>query len=847
MNIRTSLVVLAGLSSTGAAPLSTRQCKDICQELREPMLLDHKSTCMPDRLDLKHYRICMEGRSSAFRKLCLPMCTGEDTALTSYEACFNKRRYPKDIDSCRRGYDSILNSLDDAFQVDEIPVHVESVDTDISVEVEHDTLLIEPVVEQDTLDNDATVADDENEEPIHHEQTNVDESVHTADTSFEIEQETLNIETIAETFDNVTVFVKSGGSIYHEPNHTKDLSSSMLEEVAAQETVVRASSKFGTNSTLDLTLDLVEYPVVTSGSLVPHLKIDQIFATHTIPCLNEEMHVSSIGDNCTIGLLGYNHKTVDVSPIETAFIIIISFAMLVGCWLIFQTATSAKTRAWICLGRASTSFHTTTRSIVNGGIVLMKKLISLFRHEMYTTIGLIRLLLWPIESSLNAIITLIRWLWYMYGPNSHGRSLFDIMFKSNPKQGSPKCCKVASTFCTIVQCLIETGQASLLKLMRFPFTLARLGLALVVKTYDNIHSVVTSISGYLHIIQTSIFGMARLAQVLVITSCTLINSVVHGLTTTVQASLLELVRLLLEELCSVGHTAAKLYALVLSVATHISKAIGVYLHSIRVTIFGLDHLALKPIISYAHALSVVAPVVYETVGVCLHYFQGLIFILTLLLRDATTKSYLHVLSVQQYLLKTIGQACAFICNTTRSLSRLVTNLLTIGVFSTSSLIKLAIDSFHFVSAALLTVPRWYWKEFGPYSRGRSVFDILFKSNPKRRFKSSGQVASSRLNNIKASSSIPDQCRPWYKHKQFDPGILLTVHRIADWTMPFIIKRTTLLSTSCHILAIRRSLVGRSMNKLHIIIILAIKCLIFVGMSSALTLDNGVSAAHYPFQ
>jgi len=354
----------------------------------------------------------------------------------------------------------------------------------------------------------------------------------------------------------------------------------MLEEVAAQETVVRASSKFGTNSTLDLTLDLVEYPVVTSGSLVPHLKIDQIFATHTIPCLNEEMHVSSIGDNCTIGLLGYNHKTVDVSPIESAFIIIISFAMLVGCWSIFQTATSAKTRAWICLGRASTSFHTTTRSIVNGGIVLMKKLISLFRHEMYTTIGLIRLLLWPIESSLNAIITLIRWLWYMYGPNSHGRSLFDIMFKSNPKQGSPKCCKVASTFCTIVQCLIDTGQASLLKLLRFPFTLARLGLALVVKKYDNIHSVVTSISEYLHLIQAYIFGMARLAQVLAITSCTLINSVVHCLVTTAQASLLKLVRLLLEVLRSVGATAATSCNLLLLVAVSISKAIGVNLHSI---------------------------------------------------------------------------------------------------------------------------------------------------------------------------------------------------------------------------------------------------------------------------
>ena len=161
------------------------------------------------------------------------MCTGEEITLTSYEACYDKRRYPNDIASCRKGYDSILNSLDDAFPVDEIQVQsvVESVDTDISVEVEHDTLLIEPIVEQESLDV-ATVAVDECEEPIHHEQTNVDESDHKADTPFEIEHEAFNIDTIAETLDdtaetldNVTVVVESGGSIYHEPNHTKDLSS----------------------------------------------------------------------------------------------------------------------------------------------------------------------------------------------------------------------------------------------------------------------------------------------------------------------------------------------------------------------------------------------------------------------------------------------------------------------------------------------------------------------------------------------------------------------------------------------------------------------------------------------
>jgi len=774
------------------------------------------------------------------------MCTDEDITLTStYEACFDKRRYPKDIDSCRKGYDSILNSLGDAFPVDEIQVQsVESVNAhDISVEVEHDTLL----TEQDCLDNIATVAIDECENPIYHEQTNVDESVHKADTSFEIEHEALDIDTIAETLDttktldNVTVVVESGESIYHEPNHTKDLSSSILEEVAAQETVHLVSNFLMANSSgvlnTNSTLDLVEY--VNSGYL-PRLEPDYIFATQpTIPCLNDEIHLSFVGDNGTSGLLddeltgqeidsAYDHNIVDVSSIEISFIIIISFAMLVGCWLIFQIGSSAIMRAGIYLGRTSTFLSNTTRFIGNGGVVLMNKLVSLFGHGLNTATRLIRLLLWPIESSLNAIIALKRWLCYMYGPQSRGRSLSDIMFKSNPKQG----CIVASTFNAIVQCLIDTGQASLLKLIRLPFNLARLGLALVAK------------------------------------SCTLVFSVVHCLVTTAEVSLLKLTSLLLEVLRSVGATAATSCNLVLLVAASISKAIGVYLQSIRAAIFfGLAHLVLR-LKSYARVISIILSIVSETARVYLHYFQGLIFVLTCLVSDTTIKSYTLVLSVEQYFLKTIGQVCPSICNTTRSLVRLVTKLLTIGVSSTSSLIKLAIEPFRFVLTVLLLVPQWYW-EFGPYSQGQSMFDILFKSNPERRF----MRATSRLNNIKASSSS-DQYRLWYMHKPFDPGISSTVHRghssipvvnklfwiclmyiRVPFAAPDIVDRVftikhssvTRLSASCHNLAIRRSFVGRSMNKFHIIIILAIKCLIFIGMSSALTLDNGVSAAHYPFQ
>lgn len=597
INIKSIIGILALLVGLCSAT-SRGECKNLCsndipQTLTRAQMCKSALQSSPASASM-NYHHCLKGRSLSLRKTCLPTCEEEKITLTSFDACSKHYRRTEQISWCRRGYENTLDSM---------------------------KLLL-------GMDN--AVRDQESATTVHDESINIATSIEEESSVVEIQEVPMKNESVSLVLDDHWV---------------ESFSSTFDEE---EKTILQASTTFTFNKTNDWT------PMITNSSntlversLMPLYMSDQYF-THTVPCLGDEMNLSFVKDDVGTSfdlsldkpdskevLPAISHDTLDASSIVSSiiltsittvfFMMIFIWLSAVHCWALLLGIISCL-QSTTCLGRASSL---TTRYIVDTSMykqasVLMMMLI--LQYGVNTTTSLIRILLWPIESLLN----IPRWVWRVYGPGSHGRSLLDIMLKSN--QQGRKRCKVASTFNAIVQGLLDTGQASLLKIIRLSFAWARLvqvsvivscvlvlSIAVsisedvggclyitrdafvdmirlirvsIVKSYAIIHSAIVlpfieTTRDCLYHIQASIFGMARRTNVLVVISYTFVHSVAATVSTTIGCCLY----FILAPVLGLARRAYVLvvisYTIVLLVIESISQAVRGCIHSIQTSIFGM--------------------------------------------------------------------------------------------------------------------------------------------------------------------------------------------------------------------------------------------------------------------
>jgi len=704
------LAFLAGSSSATSPGECKLLCNDMSQSLPRVQMCQSALKSSPASASM-NYHHCLKGRSLSLRKTCLPMCMNEEITLTSFDVCSAKHKHLNEISFCRRGYENTFDSMKLLLGVDQ---------------------------------------DQESVTPIHDH----DESINVA-TSIEeeslIEEEFLTIETIIESEE---VPMKNE-SVSLMLDHSAE--SSLLTFDDEEKIILQVSTTF--NMTNDTT------PLITNSSnthiersLTTLLVSDQYF-THTVPCLGDGTNLSFVKDDASydisvvseldlhdsIELLpAVGHDTLDASIVSSAYFftstaavfiaLIIVRLVAVHCWALLVGIISCLKST--TLGCAS---FLTTRSTADS----FQTIISFLRSGVNTTTNLIRILLLQIDSLLN----IPRWISHVYGPSSYGRSVFDIMFNSNPKQG-PKQCKVASTFITIYQCLLDTGQASLLKLIRLPFDLARLVQVSAIISYVLVRSVAVSISKdvgvCLHTTRDALVDMIHLIRVSIVKSYAFIHSaVVLPFIKATRDCLYHIQAFIFGMARRTNVLVVILYTFVHSVAATVSTTIGCCLYFIRAPILGLARRTyVFCAISYTIALLVIESISQAVRG-CIHSIQTSIFGMARRIQVFAIISYVLARSITISLTNDVG-GCLY----------------------------------HIQSPlfGILLVPYWYWKEFGPYSQGRTVFDILFKSNPqqRRRVKRGSQVVSRRLDNIETYTS--DQYPPWHIYKQFDPGISSTIHR-----------------------------------------------------------------------
>jgi len=711
----------------------------------------------PASVSLNH-RNCLHGMKLAVRKTCLPTCVGEEIALTSFDICSKHLRRRDEIDWCRRGYDSGLASIALLLGVDQ--------DQESVTPTHDDSINVATMIDEDSL----------------------------------IEEESLTIETTAESEE---VPMKNDSVSLVLDDQSAETSSSTSEE--EETTILQVSTSFNkTNDSTPLITNSIDVHI--DQTMMP---LDQFF-THTVPYLGNETNQSFVKDDVDISLdvflvneldqpdskelfpVAISHDIVDASPIVSSIILtsitVVFFASIfiwllaVHCWTLLHGIISCL-KSTTFLGRASLT--TTTRSIADTlykqVTVLMMTIISFLTYGMNTTTSLIRILLLPIESLLN----IPRFIWRVYGPGSYGRSVWHIMFNSNPKQGRKRC-KVASTFNAIVQGLLNTGQASLLKMTCLLFTSARLVQVLAIISYVLVRSVAVSISKdvgvCLHTTRDALVGLIHLIQESTAKSYAIIHSAVVPFIEAIRDCLYH-VRASIFGMARRTYALAIIsYAIVHSVAASIFKAVGDYLFHVQSSLDGMAHwIRLLAVISYAIVHSVAVSIL-DDIRAYLLFIQASILGLARQTYVFLAISYTIILSVVESISKAV-RGCIYSTQTFifGMARRIQVSIIISYVLARSVAVSFSNDDrgclYYILSPlfGILLVPRWYWKEFGPYSQGRSVFDILFKSNPQQqhRLKRGGQVTSPRLNNIETYTY--HQYPLWHIYKQFHPGISSTIH------------------------------------------------------------------------
>lgn len=149
-NVRALLFLGTFVGSAAASTLG--QCRAFCKSLR-PGVLDDVSACLA-AVNLapvpKLYHACVDGRKKAFDRACVPLCARAALTVTSFEGCQAvKKGGRKNVDWCRKGYDSILQNPE-AFLVE----HSEKEGEQPQLVQKHDAQLKTESAENDVAEND---------------------------------------------------------------------------------------------------------------------------------------------------------------------------------------------------------------------------------------------------------------------------------------------------------------------------------------------------------------------------------------------------------------------------------------------------------------------------------------------------------------------------------------------------------------------------------------------------------------------------------------------------------------------------------------------------------------------
>lgn len=240
-----------GLSSaTSRRGEYKRLCNnDIRQSLSSPQLqcIQALQSSPVSTLNLYH---CVEGSKISLRKTCLATCLGEEVTLTSYGACSARFHRLDEISSCRRGYESTLDSITLLLGIavpegQESAVHIQS---DESINV------VTSIDEESTIDEDSLTI----------------ETV--------IEDEAVKNESVSLVFDD----------------HSAESFSSLSEE--EKTTILSVSTKFDESNGSLITNSSID-PI--NQSTMPRHVSDQGLASfnHTTPCLGIETNQSFVEEN----------------------------------------------------------------------------------------------------------------------------------------------------------------------------------------------------------------------------------------------------------------------------------------------------------------------------------------------------------------------------------------------------------------------------------------------------------------------------------------------------------------------------------------------------------------------
>jgi len=609
------LALLVGLSSATSPGECKLLCNDMSQSLPRVQMCQSALQSSPASASM-NYHHCLKGRNLSLRKTCLPMCMNEEVTLTAFDACSKHYRQRDELTWCRRGYDNTVESmallLGAQDQKDVTPIQSDE-SINIATSIEEESLI------EESLTTIETVSIESEELPMNNKSVSLVLDDHLAESSSSTSEEKIaiiQVSTIVNKTDDSTALITNSSSIHID------------RSLMPQGTTHTAPCLNKTNPSFIVVKDDASFDVSAENEL------DQPDSKELLPAISHDIVDAAPSIVCII--------LTSITVVFFASIII--WLSAVHCWTLLVGIMSCLKST--TLGRASlTTRRYIADTLYKQFAVLMMTIVFFLGSGVNTTTSLIRFLLRPIDSLLN----IPRCIWRVYGPYSHGRSAFDILFNSNPKQG-PKRCKVASTLNAIVQGLLDTGQASL-KMTCSLFTSARLVQVLAIISYVLVRSVTVSISedvsdclhvtrdafvdmirlirvsiikyyaiirsavvlpffkaaqDYLYHIQASIFGSARRTYVFLALSYTIAFLVVESISQTVRGCLYLVQASIFGMARRTNVLVVILYTFVHSVAVTVSKTIGCCLYFIRAPILGLARRTYVFFaISYALAYSVV--------------------------------------------------------------------------------------------------------------------------------------------------------------------------------------------------------------------------------------------------
>ena len=366
-------IIIALLVGLGSAT-SRGECKKLCSNdihrIMSNSFCNSALKSSPASVSLNH-RNCLHGMKLAVRKTCLPTCVGEEIALTSFDICSKHYRHRDQIDWCRRGYDSGLNSMALLLGVDQdqesvTPTHDEPINVATSMEeeslIEEEFLTIESV----SIESEEVTMKSESISLVLD-----DHSAESSSLTFEEENTIIQVSTSYNKTDDSTALITNSSNIHTER--------SLMPYQGITHTLPCLDTEMTTSFVKD---DVISSSNINfNQSLVPLHVPYQGIITHTIPCLdNLGMNMSIVKDDASYDvsldkpdskelLPAISHDTLDANPISSVYFVTsaaVFFASIiirlsaVHCWALLHGIISCL-KSTTFLGRA----FLTTRSIAD--------------------------------------------------------------------------------------------------------------------------------------------------------------------------------------------------------------------------------------------------------------------------------------------------------------------------------------------------------------------------------------------------------------------------------------------------------------------------------------------------